>query len=399
VTRMAGRNALIRRLPAVETLGSATVICTDKTGTLTKNEMTVTRLFAGGTMYEVTGDGYSPDGMVTDDGACNPAVRDLLAAAVLCNGATLCKAAAGWTIVGDPTEAALLVAAAKIGLHRGPMEERFWFVGEIPFDSERKLMTVVRQSREEVVAYTKGAPDLLLLRCTRYEDNSGGICHLTDSHCRAVMEANHVFATNGLRVIGVARRTLGQNSSGACTSEVIERELVFIGLAAMKDPLRPEARQAVERCRQAGIRTIMITGDHRDTALAIARDATIVAGDHQVLTGLELDRLADEDLAVRVQDIGVYARVSAEHKLRIVRAWRGRQAVVAMTGDGVNDAPAVKEADIGIAMGVAGTDVTKAASDMVVTDDISSPSRRLSKRGAGSTTTSESPCITCCHAT
>jgi Ca2+-transporting ATPase len=369
VTRMAGRNALIRRLPAVETLGSATVICTDKTGTLTKNEMTVTRLFAGGTMYEVTGEGYSPDGTVTAAGASSPAVRDLLAAAVLCNGATLCKAAAGWAVVGDPTEAALLVAAAKIGLDKNSLEARSSFVGEIPFDSERKLMTVVRQSREEVIAYTKGAPDLLLLRCTTYEDNSRGICPMTDSERRAVMEANHVFARNGLRVIGVARRTLEQDSSGDCTSEAVERELIFIGLAAMKDPLRPEARQAVECCRQAGIRTVMITGDHRDTALAIARDATIVGGEHQILTGLELDRLSDEDLAVRVQDIGVYARVSAEHKLRIVRAWRERGAVVAMTGDGVNDAPAVKEADIGIAMGLAGTDVTKAASDMVVTDD------------------------------
>jgi Ca2+-transporting ATPase len=368
VTRMATRNALIRRLPAVETLGSATVICTDKTGTLTKNEMTVTRLFVGGELYEVTGEGYNPDGTVTGAATVGSAVRDLLVAAVLCNGATLCETDDGWSILGDPTEGALLVAAAKIGLDKESLEAQSSFAAEIPFDPERKMMTMVRQDQGGTIAYTKGAPDLLLLRCSTYEDGSGAVAPLTVPDRETVLQANQEFARNALRVIGVARRRIESlPHSGA--SDLIERDLTFVGLAAMKDPLRPEARIAVGRCRQAGIRTVMITGDHRDTALAIARDATIVGDTEQVLTGLELDRLTDQDLAARVQDIGVYARVSAEHKLRIVRAWRERRAIVAMTGDGVNDAPAIKEADIGIAMGLAGTDVTKAASDMIVTDD------------------------------
>lgn len=368
VTRMATRNALIRRLPAVETLGSATVICTDKTGTLTKNEMTVTRLFGGGELYEVTGEGYNPDGAVTGATAAGRAVRDLLVAAVLCNGATLRKTDDAWSILGDPTEGALLVAAAKIGLDKESLEAQSSFAGEIPFDPERKMMTVVRQDQGGVIAYTKGAPDLLLPRCSTYENSHGAIAPLTDSDRQAVARANHGFAQNALRVIGIARRHL-EGLPHDCASDLIERDLTFVGLAAMKDPLRPEARIAVGRCRQAGIRTVMITGDHRDTALAIARDATIISDTGQVLTGMELDRLTEQDLAVRVQDIGVYARVSAEHKLRIVRALRERQAIVAMTGDGVNDAPAIKEADIGIAMGLVGTDVTKAASDMIVTDD------------------------------
>lgn len=369
VTRMSTRNALIRRLPAVETLGSTTVICTDKTGTLTKNEMTVTGLFVDNTSYQVTGEGYSPVGSVTGAGASGPAVRDLLTAAVLCNGAALCKTDGGWSIVGDPTEGALLVAGAKIGLHKESLEEKSLCVGEIPFDPERKMMTVLYRDKEgRVVAYTKGAPDLLVLRCSAYEDNTGRTCPLTESDRQAVMQANEAFARNGLRVIGVARRHL-DDVPAECSSGGVECGLTFLGLAAMKDPLRPEARLAVARCREAGIRTVMITGDHWDTALAIARDATIIDDAEQILTGLELDRLTDEDLAARVEGVTVYARVSAEHKLRIVRAWRSRQAVVAMTGDGVNDAPAIKEADIGIAMGLSGTDVTKAASDMVVTDD------------------------------
>jgi Ca2+-transporting ATPase len=378
VTRMVKRHALIRRLPAVETLGSTTVICTDKTGTLTKNEMTVTRLHAGGRLFEVTGEGYAPVGEIheasnvrsggADLGSNRPETLDrLLTAAVLCNGATLREEQGVWRIIGDPTEGALLVAAAKCRLFKDHLEADHAFLGEVPFDPERKMMTVVRKTTQGAAAYVKGAPDLLLQRCTQWVTVDGRVEPLSESARRQILDMNSAFAQDALRVLGLAERTL-ERQPDAYRANDIEQDLIFLGLAAMKDPLRPEALAAVKTCREAGIRTVMITGDHQETATAIARELGLMNG-FAATSGLELDRLTDEELSEQVERISVYARVSAEHKLRIVRAWKARGAIVAMTGDGVNDAPAVKEADIGVAMGLTGTDVTKEASAMVVTDD------------------------------
>jgi Ca2+-transporting ATPase len=378
VTRMVRRNALIRKLPAVETLGSATVICSDKTGTLTKNEMTVTKLFMGDEIFDVTGEGYEPVGEIREASGVKreamgaspltAGVRELLTAGILCNGAALKQEEGNWRILGDPTEGALLVVAAKAGLRLDELEPSHHFLGEIPFDPERKMMTIVRRSSDAPVAYVKGAPDVLLARCTHRLGTDGTIEPLSDSTRAAILDANAQFAHHALRVLGLAHRRLPEEPDSYHSSE-LEQQLVFLGLAAMKDPLRPEAKVAVQACHDAGIRTVMITGDHKDTAVAIAEELGSRNETVQALTGLELDRLSDEALREQVDHFSVYARVSAEHKLRIVKAWKSGGAIVAMTGDGVNDAPAVKAADIGVAMGITGTDVTKEASDMVVTDD------------------------------
>ncbi len=370
VTKMVKRHALVRRLPAVETLGSTTVICTDKTGTLTKNEMTVTRLYVPGRTYEVTGEGYVPVGEIREASGVKgegPVLREFLTALVLCNGAALTEKDGVVTLVGDPTEGALLVVAAKYGLRKDVLEREHRLLAEIPFDADRKLMTMVRRTGDRAVACVKGAPDVLLSRCTHWLTPDGAVVPVDDRLRREIMAANDAFAREALRVLGAASRVLREDD--AQQSQNIENDLVFLGLAAMKDPLRPEAVAAVKACREAGIRVVMITGDHKETALAIAREAGILDEQAQALSGVELDQQSDRDLAERVGDIAVYARVSAEHKMRIVKAWKARGAVVAMTGDGVNDAPAIKEADIGVAMGLTGTDVTKEAADMVVTDD------------------------------
>ncbi len=378
VTRMVARHALIRRLPAVETLGSTTVICTDKTGTLTKNEMTVTRLFIDGRTFEVTGEGYTPEGEIrpltpalslAERGKGEgEAVRALLTAAVFCNGAILRCVDGAWRVLGDPTEGALLVAAAKLGLWKESLEAEAPVVGEIPFDPERKMMTVLRNTPGGIAAFTKGAPDVLIERCAQVLTVDGVVKPLDESAKRRILEVNRTFAHEALRVLGVARRRLDDKPADLQAAD-IEQSLELLGLVAMKDPLRPEAKLAVRQCREAGIRTVMITGDHKETAIAIAKDLGLVNRQGEALAGHELDALSDRDLAERVEQVAVYARVSAEHKLRIVKAWKARGAVVAMTGDGVNDAPAMKAADIGVAMGITGTDVTKEASDMVVTDD------------------------------
>ncbi|MDP3090942.1 MAG: cation-translocating P-type ATPase [Nitrospira sp.] len=397
VTRMAKRHALIRKLPAVETLGSATVICTDKTGTLTKNEMTVTKLFAGNASFDVTGEGYEPMGEIrqrsaelnvlspessgqrgnssspssapsTQHSALNPGLLRLLTAAVLCNGATLRQENGAWQVIGDPTEGALLVAAAKVGLTKEELEQAAPIEAEHPFDAERKMMTVVRRVAEGSKAYVKGAPDVLLARCTHRMTSDGRIEPLSDQQRKAIVVTNASLAGEALRVLGVAERPVDSHGTNL-SADAVERDLVFLGLCAMKDPLRPEAKEAVRLCREAGISTVMITGDHKETAVAIARELGLHDGEGRALSGSELNDLTDEQLATMVRRVTVYARVSAEHKLRIVQAWKRSGAIVAMTGDGVNDAPAIKAADIGVAMGLAGTDVTKEASDMVVTDD------------------------------
>jgi len=405
VTRMVKRHALIRKLPAVETLGSATVICTDKTGTLTKNEMTVTKLFVGAAAFDVTGEGYAPVGEIRDTSKVRqsgselkvvssessgegikflsdhsglntknlgpsqlPALRELLTAAVLCNGATLQKEKGPWQVIGDPTEGALLVAAAKAALTKEGLEGRSPLEAEIPFDAERKMMTVIRRTADGSVAYVKGAPDVLLSRCTHCLTLDGLIEPMGDEQRKIMLDINASLAQQALRVLAVAHRRLdghGQNLS----TDAVEKNLVFLGLFAMKDPVRPEAAAAIRLCRKAGINTVMITGDHKETAIAIARDLGLHDGDGSALSGHEIDNLTEDQLAQRVEHVTVYARVSAEHKLRIIQAWKRRGGIVAMTGDGVNDAPAIKAADIGIAMGITGTDVTKEAADMVVTDD------------------------------
>lgn len=398
VTRMVKRHALIRKLPAVETLGSATVICTDKTGTLTKNEMTVTNLFVDTTAFDVTGEGYAPVGEIhetskvresgselpgkgielhSDNSELNtqnvgltqlPALRELLTAAVLCDGATLRKEKETWQVIGDPTEGALLVAAAKVGLTKEGLEGSAPFEAEIPFDAERKMMTIIRRTADGSMAYVKGAPDVLLSRCTHRRTLEGLIEPMGEEQRKIMFDINASLAQQALRVLAVAHRHLDGHGLNL-SPDVVEKNLVFLGLFAMKDPVRPEAAAAIRLCRNAGINTVMITGDHKETALAIARDLGLPDGDGAALSGHEIDNLTEDQLAQRVEHVAVYARVSAEHKLRIIRAWKRQGAIVAMTGDGVNDAPAIKAADIGITMGITGTDVTKEAADMVVTDD------------------------------
>ncbi len=374
VLRMSRRHSLVRKLPAVETLGSTTVICTDKTGTLTVGEMTVRSLYVGGTSYEVTGEGYGLQGEVRAEGkkaeAQHAAPLLALATNLLgCNNAHLVQEGKTWKVVGDPTEGAMLVAGVKAGGNQERIERELPAVVEFPFDSERKRSSVVRRGPDGALrAFVNGAPGPLLELCTSlYTQN--GIRVLTALDREQILTQTAGMARQALRVLGSAYQDLAPGLPANFTAEAAERELVFVGLTGMYDPPRPEARDAVAKCRAAGIRIVMITGDHPDTGTAIARDLGIATADSTAVTGLELDRMADEELRKRAPAIAVYARVTAEHKLRIVRAWKANDAVVAMTGDGVNDAPAIKGADIGISMGKSGTEVTKQASDIVITDD------------------------------
>ena len=375
--RMVARNALVRKLPSVETLGSVTVICSDKTGTLTRNEMTVREIETATGRVHVSGSGYAPHGAFTQetdaatvaiDAKSDPDLRHLLRIAAWCNNAKVSPRGDGdaWEVVGDPTEGALITLAMKGGVDpadRGKVEY------EIPFDSERKTMSVVLRGERGAVMYTKGAPEVLLEKCVA-ERRQGQVVPLDAQRRAEIREANARMAAGALRVLAFASR----DSDSTAADGYLERDLEFVGLVGMIDPPREEVRSAMATCRTAGIRTVMITGDHPATAEAIARELQMtdgeieVAGD-AVITGETLDGLSDLELQAAVDSIAVYARVSAEHKLRVVEAWKSRGHVVAMTGDGVNDAPAVKAADIGIAMGITGTDVTKESSDMVLTDD------------------------------
>jgi Ca2+-transporting ATPase len=373
VQRMVRRNALVRRLPSVETLGSVTVICTDKTGTLTRNEMTVREVVTAERRYAVGGAGYEPRGEFRADDAADPAadpdLRRLLEIAGRCTTATVTPAAdgSGWQVMGDPTEGALIVAAMKAGVVEHQAAPPVVF--EIPFDSDRKRMSVVmRQPDGGRLLVTKGAPEALLPCCTS-EQRAGAVVPLTADRRREITAAAAVLADRALRVLSFAWRAVPHGDALDGDPAIMERDLVFVGLAGMIDPPREEARVAVARCRSAGIRPVMITGDHPATALAVGRELGIVGPEARVVVGSEIDALDDAALAAVAADAAVYARVSPEHKLRIVRALQRLGHVVAMTGDGVNDAPAVKAADIGIAMGISGTDVTREAADMVLTDD------------------------------
>ncbi len=365
VQRMVKRNALIRRLPAVETLGSTSVICSDKTGTLTKDEMTVRRVFVGGKLLEVSGAGYEPQGQFSSEGAAiHPpeSLRLLLQAATLASDANVVYSAADkrWQIKGDPTEGALVVAAAKAGLKKGELDSTFPRSGEIPFTSETKRMTTLHATPAGVVAYSKGAPETIIRSCM-LELTGSGTVPLEAAKREKILEAARQMAGDALRVIAIA-------SKPGATLENAEHGMTLLGLVGMIDPPRPEAKAAIETCRQAGIKVVMITGDHPVTAQAVARELGIL-NSGRVVTGAELEAMSDEDLEAGAAQIDVYARVSPAHKLRVVEALQKRAHIVAMTGDGVNDAPALKRADIGVAMGITGTDVSKEAAAMTLTDD------------------------------
>lgn len=337
VTNMSKRNAVVRRLTAVETLGCTQVICSDKTGTLTQNKMTV---------VEHTGD-----------------TKVLAEAMTLCNDAVFEDGGAK----GEPTEAALVNFGAAEGIIKSKLEKMQPRVAEAPFDSGRKMMSTIHKCGDAFVQYTKGAPDEVLRRCISYEQD-GKILPMTEEKRREILDKNHSMADKALRVLAAAKRNWNAVPEDV-TPENLEQDLCFIGLTGMIDPIRPEVKAAIAECRSAGIRPVMITGDHKDTAVAIARDLGIISGPEQAITGAELDKLSDEELDKAVENYGVYARVQPEHKVRIVSAWKHRGAVTAMTGDGVNDAPSIKSADIGIGMGITGTDVTKNVADMVLSDD------------------------------
>lgn len=338
VTKMAKENAIIRRLTAVETLGCTQVICSDKTGTLTQNKMTV---------VEYIGE------------------KALVASAMaLCSDAFLNSENKA---EGEPTECALVNFACDAGLKKQELEARQPRVGEAPFDSGRKMMSTIHRAEKGFVQYTKGAPDVVIARCAGYLEN-GKVLPMTDEKRQELLTANKNMADRALRVLAVARRDW-EEKPAENTPEVLEQKLTFLSLTGMIDPVRPEVKAAIEECRQAGIRAVMITGDHKDTAVAIAKELGILADASQAITGTELDSLSDEQLLQKVQETSVYARVQPEHKTRIVNAWKSLGAVTAMTGDGVNDAPSIKSADIGIGIGITGTDVTKNVADMVLADD------------------------------
>lgn len=382
VQRMIKRQAIVRKLPSVETLGCATVICSDKTGTLTQNKMTVTHIWADEKLINVTGSGYEPQGdFICAKKKINPqsdvALLKMMEIAYLCNNAQLVregeekrfgKKKVRWNIEGDPTDGALLVAAIKGGIEQEKIQQKWKRLKEIPFDSERKRMSVVvEQKNGQRYLLIKGAPDVLIERCTHIL-HQGKVVPLTEPLRKKVFQMNDQLAQKALRNLGFAYREVSRTESLEAADR-LEQRLIWVGLAGMIDPPRSEVKEAIRICQRAGIKTVMITGDHLSTAVAIAEELGIKKPNGLTMTGEELYNCSDEELAKRVNQIDVYARVSPEHKLRIVKALQKNGHVVAMTGDGVNDAPAIKAADIGIAMGGTGTDVTKEAASLVLADD------------------------------
>ncbi len=368
--QLAKRNALIRRLSSAETLGATTIICSDKTGTLTKGEMTVRKIYVDKKLINVTGSGYESKGDfllngVSIDPTENSDLSLLLRASTLCSNASY----NGRNVIGDTTEGALIIAAAKAGMIKTDLDGNYPRLQEVPFTSERKRMTTVHRSpKGEVFAYIKGAVEMILERSTSVIED-GKAVKLTKNVREQILKTNEEMASQALRVLAIAFKELPRTETKKHVEENLERDLVFIGLAGMIDPPRDEAKGANDLCRKAGIKTVMITGDHKLTAVAIAQELGMMTKDDMVLTGAELDNLSDEEFDKIVEKATVYARVSPEHKLRIVRALKEKGHIVAMTGDGVNDAPALKQADIGVAMGITGTDVTREAADMVLADD------------------------------
>ena len=374
--RMAKVNTIVRRLPAVETLGCTSVICADKTGTMTKGEMTVQRIYVNDKTIKVSGVGYEPQGdFIFEDKKMDPAEEEelvaLLKISALCNDAKLEKEkeSGRWIIKGDPTEGALVVAAAKAGLWKEELEKETPRIGEVPFSSERKRMTTVHLASKKKMAFMKGAPEIVLERCTKIL-SKGKVRKITEEDREKILKVNEAMAMQALRNLGFAYRELPESANSF--DEKIENDMTFVGIMGMIDPPREEVKDAISLCRNAGIKVVMVTGDHKLTAVAVAKELNLVGENEapsQVLTGQELDKISDEQLTQMVENVVIYARVSPEHKMRIVKAWKAKGYVVAMTGDGVNDAPALKLSDIGVAMGITGTEVTKEASDMVLTDD------------------------------
>jgi Ca2+-transporting ATPase len=372
--KMAKRNALVRKMPAVETLGSTTVICSDKTGTLTKGEMTVRKVYLSGAIIDVSGVGYSPQGEF--DAKNNASFESecfslLMKGAVLCNDADVVLAGDKWVVKGDPTEGALVVAATKAGVQKEEVRNSYSRINEFPFSSDRKRMTTIHSLQLEKdnkkLIFMKGAPEIVLRYCSHIcADNKTK--DLTEQKLKQVLEVNEEMAGGGLRVLGIAYKEMSGDLT-SCKEETAESELVFLGLVGMMDPPRKEAMEAVKLCRQIKIKTVMITGDHKLTALAVAKELGIYQEGDEVLTGEDLERISLEEFEAKVKKVTVYARVSPLHKLKIVEAWKKKGEVVAMTGDGVNDAPALKKSDIGIAMGITGTEVTKESADLVLADD------------------------------
>lgn len=369
----AKRNAIVRRLSSAESLGAVTVICSDKTGTITKGEMTVRQVYVDGKLVEVTGVGYEPKGEFRQgEDAIKPEgdLKLLLQIGALCNNASLRRNDQNntWEIFGDPTEGALIVAAAKAGLEKEALEKTYPRFGEFPFTSERKRMATVHKTPEgEIHAYMKGAPETILEICAHIVED-GREKKLTDEKRKKILEVNEQLAGNALRVLAMAYKKLPTNIT-KYDDKTAESGMIFVGLEGMIDPPREEAVEANKLCQKAGIKTVMITGDHKLTAIAVAKDVGIFKEGDIVLTGAEMGKLSDKEFEEIVEKVTVYARVSPDHKLKIVNALKKKGHIVAMTGDGVNDAPAVKAADIGVAMGISGTDVTREASDLVLTDD------------------------------
>jgi Ca2+-transporting ATPase len=367
------KNAIVRRLSAAEGLGAVTVICSDKTGTITKGEMTVRQGYTGNQLYEVTGVGYEPKGefrVGSDPVKPDADLKLLLITGTLCNNASLqnTEGKDSWGVIGDPTEGALIVAAAKAGLQKEELEKLYPRVGEVPFTSERKRMTTIHKTPEgEIHAFMKGAPETVLDKCVKLVEN-GKEKQLTKEIRAKILRTNETLASNALRVLGMAYKKM-PSTLKEYKEETVEDSLVFVGLEGMIDPPRAEVIEANKLCQKAGIAAVMITGDHRLTAKAVAKEVGIFKEDDIVLTGEELDKLDAKEFEEIVEKVTVYARVSPEHKLKIINALKKKGHVVAMTGDGVNDAPAVKAADVGVSMGISGTDVTREASDIVLTDD------------------------------
>ncbi len=375
--RMVERNAIVRKLLAVETLGCVTVICSDKTGTLTQNEMTVVRTFTDDKIIKVTGQGYNPSGSFELDERsikqeAEDGLRLLLSIGVLCNDSTLEKKENDenlWGIVGDPTEGALMTAGAKAGFVKAEMNTKYQRLSEIPFDSTRKMMTTFHKDfmDKKVVSFTKGAPDIIIGKCSRILLN-GSVQEMTPALRDRVFGVNSQFASSALRVLAFAYRDYDKLPE-EINSDSIENDMILVGLMGMIDPARVEAKEAIRICREAGIKPVMITGDYKDTAVAIAKELGLMIGDDRVMAGEELDKISDEELQKQVEEISVYARVSPEHKVRIVEALRRNGHIAAMTGDGVNDAMALKRSDIGVSMGITGTDVAKGTADIILMDD------------------------------
>ena len=374
MNKMVKRHAIVKKLLAVETLGSTTVICSDKTGTLTQNEMTVVKIYTDGKILDVTGTGYEPKGefQLNGENIDTNSIGDLdtlLSIAILTNDAELEETSEGYKIIGDPTEGALITLAGKSGINKKDINSSYPRIGEIPFDSDRKMMTTFHKGyiKDKVVSFTKGAPDIVIDRCSHISTN-GQVVPFNNELKEEVLKINSLFSKDALRVLAFAYKEYDSMPEDI-SSESNENNMVFVGLTGMIDPARDEAKDAIKMCKQAGIETVMITGDYKETAFAIAKELGMAENESQAMMGSELDNISDEDLREVVKNTKVYARVSPDHKVRIVSALKANGNITAITGDGVNDALALKKADIGVSMGITGTDVAKNTAELILTDD------------------------------